>query len=77
MTGMLCLILGLSLFWYEVIVPVRRRAHRQITRRHREAVRMQKIRSIRSYYPGLFDLTPKEIEEQYDVDQAYDNICRW
>ena len=65
---------GFSLYY--VVMPVVH-YNRCIARREWEdEYRLVKLRAIKKYYTSMSLLTYREIEENFDVDSAYDNIGR-
>lgn len=77
MIGNICLLLGLSYLWFGVVQPLYRSTKLQQIRRSTEAIEAQKMLAVRSYYPGLKELSPRELRELYDVNGAYNQIGRY
>lgn len=77
MIGNICLILGLSFLWYGVILPLHRKTVRVQARRYQSALRAKQTLAVRSFYPGLDKVGPKELRRSYDVERAYNQIGRF
>lgn len=76
MTYIISFLLGISLLYWTTLSPIYKHTLQKTRLKRKEALKQVKIRAIRHYYPGLRDLSPRELVTMYDIDRAYNNIAK-
>ena len=67
---------ALTLCWVTIVRPLSHFAEQKATDRYYKTYRHFQARKVQDYYPQLAQLTLREIEERYDVKEAYHRIGR-
>jgi hypothetical protein len=74
MISLLPLVLILSLVWFTVARPSLAARQRLLAERTHRAYRQVQLRAIRRYYPAVAGLSDQEIQDNFNVNEAYHRI---
>ena len=70
----LILILGFGLTYGMILSPCWKAQRARNAREYQEVYHAYRLRMVRRFYPELRNLSFSELEENFDIDQAFDRI---
>jgi hypothetical protein len=66
--------LGVGLTYWMILSPCWKAQHARNVRDYQEVYHAYRLRMVRRFYPELRHLSFSELEDNFDIDQAFDRI---